>query len=378
MFATYSSVPSPATPGSPSLSHPTIEDARQFSSNVPTSMPLAIFLDSGDVINDNKLRGTQWINMVGTFMPSTAIGGPGELWGIANGKLAHKLFTEGVWYDLLKKWESHKVLDRLYNLLWVKESSKFVNDMILESRQRKLEGALPGAVATNEDYSAWPLVVLPEDDEDVILISVMVHLYCLAHAKADLPGAVEAIKRLKLDQGFEMYTCSGEQSTDLTLTFRTLGLGTVGDTMTKTLEKIRKSVQDYTARYPDHSSVDILGSDPKEPLAPIFTQIYGPDLVDAHKDSTRFYAEIFRDCGVDPREVIVVDDKEKMLSWAKVLGVRTVLISSVDRTGREMLVCVPDPDDNSKTKMVPAVDHQLNSLAELPLLTAYWKERLQR
>ncbi|KAF8972405.1 hypothetical protein BGZ52_010018, partial [Haplosporangium bisporale] len=65
-----------------------------------------------------------------------------------------------------------------------------------------------------------------------------------------------------------------------------------------------------------------------------------------------------------------------MLSWAKVLGVRTVLISSVDRTGREMLVCVPDPEDNSKTKMVPAVDHQLNSLAELPLLTAYWKKRL--
>jgi len=341
-------------------------------------MPRAIFLDSGDVINSNKLREPQWINMVGTFMPCTAIGGPGELWGIANGKLAHKLFTEGAWYDILQKWESHKVLNRLYNLLCVKECCQFVNDMILEAKQRKLEGALPGAVATKEDYSEWPLVVLPEDEEDVILISTAMHLYCLAHVKADLPGAVEAIKTLKQDQGFEMYTCSGEQSRDLTLTFRTLGLGTIGDTMTTTLEKIRKSVQDYATRYPDYSSIDILGPDPKEPPTPIFTQIYGPDLVDVHKDSTRFYAEIFRNCGVDPREAIVVDDKEKMLSWAKVLGVRTVLISSVDRTGRELLVCVPDPEDNSKTKMVPAVDHQLNSLAELPLLTAYWKKQLQR
>lgn len=379
MLATYSA-PSPAAPASPSSNPLSIEGARQFSSNIPTSMPRAIFLDSGDVINDNKIRGPQWINMVGTFTPSTPLGGPGELWGIANGKLAHKMFTEGIWYELLQKWESHKVLDRLYNVLWVKECCQIVNDVILEAKQKKLEGSttvlLPGTNGT-KDYSEWPLVVPPEDEEDMILISVVIHLYCLAHAKADLPGAVEAIKTLKLDQGFEMYTCSGEQSTDLSLTFRTLGLGTIGDTMTKTLERIRKTVQDYKARYPDHATVDILGPDPKEPAVPVFTQIYGPDLVDAHKDSTRFYAEIFQNCGVDPREAIVVDDKEKMLSWAKVLGVRTVLISDVDRTGSEMLVSVPDPEDSSRTKMVPAVDHQLNSLSELPLLTAYWKKKLQ-
>ncbi|KFH72245.1 hypothetical protein MVEG_02536 [Podila verticillata NRRL 6337] len=366
MFATFSSVPPPTTPGSHSPSRPTIEDARQFSSNVPTSMPLAIFLDSGDVINDNKLRGPQWIDMIGTFVSSTPLGGPGELWGIANGKLVHKLHREGLWYDLLQKCESHKVLDRLNNLLWANECSQFVNGMILEARKKRLEGAMPEAIVTKEDYSEWPLVVLPEDEEDVILISVMMHLYCLAHVKADLPGAVEAIKTLKQDQGFEMYTCSEHWVLEL-----------LGDTMTTTLEKIRKRVQDYATRYPDHATVDILGPNPKEPV-PVFTQIYGPDLVDAHKNSTRFYAEIFRDCGVDPREAIVVDDKEHMLSWAKVLGVRTVLISSVDRTGREMLVCVPDPEDNSKTKLVPAVDHQLNSLAELPLLTAYWKKQLQK
>ncbi|KAG0038074.1 hypothetical protein BGZ82_001147 [Podila clonocystis] len=376
MFATFSSVPSSASTASPRP--PTIEDVRQFSSNVPNSMPRAIFLDSGDVINDNRLRGPQWMNMVGTFVPSSPLSGPGDLWGIANGNLAHKFFTEGLWYELLQKWESHKVLDRQYNLLWVKEGCQFVNDMILEAKQKRLEGwtTAPGTNGT-KDYSEWPLVVPPEDEEDTILISMVTHLYCLAHAKADLPGAVDAIKTLKLEQGFEMYTCSGEQSTDLTLTFRTLGLGTIGDTMAKTLKTIRKTVQDYKARYPDHAAVDILGPDPKEPLVPVFTQIYGPDLVDAHKDSTRFYAEIFRDCGIDPCVAIVVDDKEKMLSWAKVLGVRTVLISNVDRTGREMLVRVPDPEDSSRTKMVPAVDHQLNSLSELPLLTAYWKKKLQ-
>ncbi|KAF9298511.1 hypothetical protein BGZ74_009354 [Mortierella antarctica] len=367
-----------SSPASPSSRPPTIEDARQFSSNVPTSMPRVIFLDSGDVINDNKLRSPQWVNLVSNFVPTSPLRGPGELWGIANGKLAHKLFVEGLWYEVLQKCESHKVLDRMYNLLWVKEGCQFVNGLISEAKKKKLEGSAtaPGTNGT-KDFSEWPLVVLPEDEEDIILISVMAHLYCLAHVKADLPGAVEAIKTLKLDQGFEMYTCSGEQSTDLTLTFRTLGLGTVGDAMTKTLEKVRKAVREYKARYPDHATVDILGPDPRGSPVPIFTQIYGPDLVDAHKDSTRFYAEIFRDCGVDPREAIVVDDKEKMLSWAKVLGVRTVLISDVDRTGREMLVRVPDPEDSSRTKMVPAVDHQLNSLSELPLLTAYWKRQLQ-
>ncbi|KAF9430712.1 hypothetical protein BGZ94_004703 [Podila epigama] len=374
-------------------------------------MPLAIFLDSGDVINDNKSRGPQWIRMVGEFMPSTIVGGPGLFWGRANGRLAAMLFKQGLWYDKLQKWDSHKLLDRYYNLFWIQESARLVNEQILEARERRQQRKNQSQNQDRsqdqnqtkdndqlerdieDEYADAPLVVLPESEETCMQIAKMAHIYCLSRAKADFPGAVQAIKALKHEQGFAMYMCSGEQSMDLTLTFRTLGLATVDDTTKRIMAQNREEVKAYMDAFSEliytkgkgNGSQDdpleyILGPDPNEPPSRVFTQIYGPDLVDVHKDSTKFYAAIFKHCGVDPRTAVVVDDKEKMLSWAKVLGVRTVLISTVDRTGNEMMIEVPDdskPDDKNAKMTVPVVDHQLSSLAELPLLTAYWRKHLE-
>ncbi|GJJ73909.1 hypothetical protein EMPS_06267 [Entomortierella parvispora] len=319
-------------------------------------IPRAIFLDSGGVINCNDTRGPQWIQYLTEYMPTTVLQGPGLLWGRANKKMSHDLFVDKGFDRLMAQAKDHEELDRLYRLHWIQRSVDLVNQYIEEAEEKANEHAKEGQDATSGVTPVHKKIVLPESEEEQIAIAKAAHDHCVGRVRADYPGAVEAILALKQKLHFELFTCSGESSTDLKLTFRTLGI---------------RAISDLT-----------LEAEEEEDLHPIFTKLYGPDLINCHKASTRFYELIFEDCGVPAHEALVVDDKESILAWAKVLGAITVQISTKDRTGNELMVDQVQYIQNDKTGalekktvQVPAVDYQLGSLAELPALVAQWKNR---
>ncbi|KAG0057390.1 hypothetical protein BGZ83_010849 [Gryganskiella cystojenkinii] len=304
-------------------------------------IPRAIFLDSGGVINCNDTRGPQWVHYLAEYMPTTVLKGPGHLWGRANAVIQKNLFVEQGFDQLMAQAKNFKDMDRIYCLYWIRTSVDLVNQYLQEEEEANKE-------------VLHKRIVLPESEEEQIQIAKVAWDYCTGRVKADYPGAVEAILTLKQQLGYELFTCSGEISTDLTLTFRTLGI---------------RAIPELTAE-----------SEIENKLHPIFTKLYGPDLINRQKNSTRFYELIFEDCGIPPKEALVVDDKESILAWAKVLGCITVQISTKDRTGKELMVNQELVVENKetgvlekKTVQVPAVDYQLNSLAELPALVAKWK-----
>ncbi|KAF9282189.1 hypothetical protein BGZ68_006164 [Mortierella alpina] len=331
-------------------------DARYHS--FPCRMPQAIFLDSGGVINDNSRRAPQWVYHLEQYMPTTRLGGPGKLWGEANAILSDELFgsEEGLWNKFIAEAADFKSFYRTYCLYWMNGSIRLVNESLRrEHEQCKAIQGLEKASTENEPLQ----IASPETEAELIEIAHKAHLYCTALVQADYPGAVEAIMRLKFEQGFDMYTCSGEGANELELTFRTLGLSTL------TPSTIASAVT----------------QDAKQDLRPVFHKLYGPDLIDCHKGSSRFYEQIFRDSGVDPRNAVIVDDKEHILAWAKVHGARTVLISNKNREGKEMMIEIEQVDEKDgkvRKITVPVVDHQLESLAQLPDLTSSWRKHLDK
>ncbi|KAF8977198.1 hypothetical protein BGZ46_007569 [Entomortierella lignicola] len=356
--------------------------------NFPSDrFPQAIFLDSGGVINDNTLRGPQWIQILEEYMPKTTIGGPGRLWGRANGILVDRLFRpnndgqQNEFERLMGESENFKDFDRRYCLYWIQNSTILVNQFLKEEYDQAVKDydttkTTQGQTDVNDDKSTLATeelklvqLVLSESEEEQVRIAREAHLHCTSLVRADYPGAVDAILNLKFEQGFEMYTSSGEQATELELTFRTLGISTL--TAPTTIPNTNASILEDTS-----------GSKLAERhLQPVFTKLYGPDLIECPKSSSLFYERIFQDSKVDPRDAVVVDDKEYILGWAKVHGARTVLISNKDRTGKELMVeqeeKVKGQDGEVaavRKREVLAVDHQLSSLADLPALTALWRK----
>lgn len=319
-------------------------------------LPRAIFLDSGGVINDNDRRAPQWVAHLEHFMPLTRIGGPGHLWGRANTILGKRLFSgeDRLWDKLMHEAKDFEEFDRQYLLYWIRTSVELVNGFLKEEYDQMMSEDPAGEDSDKGPKALLVQLVLPETEKEQIKIAKDAHLYCTALVQADYPGAVEAILKLKFEQGFEMYTCSGESAAELELTFRTLGISTLAAAETAAEEL--------------HSAAAA------QRLRPVFTKLYGPDLVHSHKASSLFYERIFQDSGVDPKDAVVLDDKEYILGWAKVHGARTVLISDKDRAGMELMVDVEERGEDGvlRTRKVQAVDHQLRSLAELPELMDQW------
>ncbi|KAF9928785.1 hypothetical protein FBU30_002105 [Linnemannia zychae] len=330
----------------------------------PQVMPRAIFLDSGGVINDNDRRAPQWVYHLEQYMPTTKIGGPGRLWGMSNAIMSDRLFKgeNPLWKQLIDRSKDFQQFYREYHLFWVQEGVRLVNQFLKE----EYDNELLAADQRNGSSKRPPLcqLVLPESEEEQIQIAYDAHRYCTSVVRADYPGAVEAILELKFNQDFVMYTCSGESAPELELTFKTLGMSTLLEEEKVMTESPHISVEEAAAVV----------------LRPVFTKLYGPDLIQTHKGSSEFYRRIFEDSGVDPRAAVVVDDKEYILAWAKVHGARTVMISSQDRHGREMMIEVDmvQADGTVTRTTVPVVDHQLESLSQLPALTASWRKHIEQ
>ncbi|KAF9353547.1 hypothetical protein BGX26_008694 [Mortierella sp. AD094] len=340
------------------LSLPSSSD---LTSNFPRDrLPRAIFLDSGGVINDNSRRAPQWIQLLEEYMPKTMLGGPGPMWGRANAILVERLFKDNMFDQIMAESANFDDFDRRYSLYWIQNTVVVVNQFLKEEYEQEIKDK---DKAEGEGKAVEPKLiqlVLPESEDEQCKIARGAHLHCTSLVRADYPGAVDAILSLKFEHGFEMYTCSGETSVELELTFLTLGISTLeAPAPEKELEKGRPRPQ------------------------PVFKTLYGPDLIDCPKLSSLYYERIFQDSGVDPRDAVVVDDKEHILGWAKVHGARTVLISDKDRTGKELMVEQEERGEGEdgvevvRKRKVLAVDHQLSSLAELPALTTMWRKHLE-
>ncbi|KAF9907360.1 hypothetical protein EC991_011009 [Linnemannia zychae] len=338
----------------------------------PRTLPRAIFLDSGGVINDNDRRAPQWVHHMEQYMPTTKIGGPGRLWGKSNGIISDRLFNgdNPIWKQLIDKAKDFNQFYREYHLFWFQEGVRLVNKFLKEEydEQEQQQG-------TDSKKERQPLILLalPESEEEQIQIAYDAHRYCTSVVRADYPGAVEAILALKFDQEFTMYTCSGESAPELELTFKTLGLSTLLAQETDKPEEHPLTASQATTDISLEEAAAVV-------VKPVFTKLYGPDLIQCHKGSSEFYKRIFEDSGVDPREAVIVDDKEYILAWAKVHGARTVMISTKDRRGKEMMIEVDQiqADGAIAKAVVQVVDDQLESLSQLPALTASWRNHLEQ
>lgn len=59
-------------------------------------------------------------------------------------------------------------------------------------------------------------------------------------------------------------------------------------------------------------------------------RLYGPDLIGVNKAGPGYYRAVLADSGVDGSDALVIDDSPLALDWARLAGLRTVLM---DRTG---------------------------------------------
>ena len=108
-----------------------------------------------------------------------------------------------------------------------------------------------------------------------------VEVWVTPQIRSAIPGIIPAIKTLK-NQGFMLYTASRESST---LLFGYL------------------------------TGMNILE---------LFTTLYGPDLVGVMKGGLEYYQKILAHAEVDPKKVILIDDKPELLQFAGQLGVRVI------------------------------------------------------
>ncbi len=67
-----------------------------------------------------------------------------------------------------------------------------------------------------------------------------------------------------------------------------------------------------------------------------FTRLYGPDLINTHKNSPNYYAHIFADAGVEPAHALVIDDSLATVQWARQAGARALLIGTDLRSLAEL------------------------------------------
>ena len=87
----------------------------------------------------------------------------------------------------------------------------------------------------------------------------------------------------------------------------------------------------------------------------LFTQTYGPDLIDTHKGSRYFYDGILADSGESAATSLFLDDSNRSIRWITEVGARSVLVT-------------PEPPDETDAIAV------IGSLAELPALLAGGRE----
>ncbi|MFX1450814.1 MAG: HAD family hydrolase [Promethearchaeota archaeon] len=160
---------------------------------MPTKKPgIFIFFDDGDTLNDNRIRGRQWQQLVGEYF-SPRFGGLPELWGKANVELIKDFGGDEVpklLYDNRDK--SHEKFISWFIEKWINEMFDFVG---IERPERELYKEIY--------YDAAKFVA--------------------TRVKAVFPGVVECIQIL-YNKGFNLYTASGSESIELKNYLEAIGI----------------------------------------------------------------------------------------------------------------------------------------------------------
>lgn len=149
----------------------------------------AIFLDDGDVMNDNEVRGRQWRRLLPEFFVPR-LGGSKEDWAEANRVVFANhwdMLVAGPGTESLRDWWNR------YQLMWLSDMAKHVG------------------------------VSAPESDEDCISLAREASEFVTRRTSSAFPGAVGAVKSLSA-AGFELFTASSEVSWELNGYLQSMGV----------------------------------------------------------------------------------------------------------------------------------------------------------
>ena len=144
------------------------------------SGPLAVFLDDGGVLNDNGLRGPEWLRLIGEFMPAR-LGGTPRQWADANRDVFPRVWSDLV--ERLPRFSSHQQFQQAYATNWMRA-------MCAEVGIAAPAGA--DAVALYRELS----------------------IYVAERASSAIDGAADAVRSLHRT-GCALYTASGTTSWEL-------------------------------------------------------------------------------------------------------------------------------------------------------------------
>ena len=142
--------------------------------------PLELFLDDGGVLNDNSLRGPEWLRLIGEFMPGR-MGGTARQWASAN-----EVVFPQVWGSLQKRlpgFTSHQVYQRTYATDW-----------------------MSGMCAQ--------IGITPPPDDDAVVLYRELSSFIAERATSAIAGAADAVRFLHR-AGCTLYTASGTTSWEL-------------------------------------------------------------------------------------------------------------------------------------------------------------------
>jgi beta-phosphoglucomutase-like phosphatase (HAD superfamily) len=142
--------------------------------------PLRLFIDDGGVLNDNSLRGPEYLRLIGEYMPPR-MGGTAEQWAEAN-----RLVFPGVWEKLQRRLpdvSSHEEFQRMHAIEWMTAMCARVG------------------------------IAVPPDDHAMALHKDL-SIFVAERANSAITGAAGAV--LALDRaGYTLYTASGTPSWEL-------------------------------------------------------------------------------------------------------------------------------------------------------------------
>ena len=151
--------------------------------------PLVLFLDDGGVLNDNSLRGPEWLRLIAEFMPAR-MGGTAERWATAN-----RVVFPQVWRTIqkgLSEFASHQEFQRTYSITWMSGMCAYVG-------------------------------IVPLPDDDAVTLFRELSSYIGERADSAITGAADAVLSLHR-AGYTLYTASGTTSWELRGIMANMGL----------------------------------------------------------------------------------------------------------------------------------------------------------
>ena len=152
-------------------------------------MPRVLFLDDGGVLNDNALRGPEWLRLIGGFMPAR-LGGTADQWAHAN-----SVVFPQVWADIVKRLSSFATytdFQRAYSVEWMRAMCVCVG-------------------------------VEPPSDDAAVALHAELTCYVWERADAATPGAADAVLALHR-AGYTLYTASGQASWEMQVITEKMGI----------------------------------------------------------------------------------------------------------------------------------------------------------